>query len=209
MSELYDRAYFEEGFAAGVSCYTNYTWLPEFTIPLAHRLIQTLPIAPSARVLDYGCAKGFLVRALRLLDVDAYGCDISRYALSESESAVRPFLCQSSGPAIPFRHSFDWVIAKDVLEHLEKTELTLFLKDALEKSSRLFIVVPLGDGAGRYVAPQYEMDKTHRIREPLVWWTSELEKYGWKVKTATTNVKGIKDSWAHYEGANGVVIAHG
>jgi cyclopropane fatty-acyl-phospholipid synthase-like methyltransferase len=56
----------------------NYSWMPELTIRMAHHLIQQLPIRSAETVLDYGCAKGFLVRALRILDIDAHGaCHLS------------------------------------------------------------------------------------------------------------------------------------
>jgi hypothetical protein len=58
-------------------------------------------------VLDVGCAKGFLVAELRERDLDAYGIDISRYAVSCAPKSLAPYLrvmsvnsCPSPNPTI-------------------------------------------------------------------------------------------------------------
>src|SRR5436189_1421332 len=49
--------------------------------PVAKDIVDHFGLKPGDRVLDIGCAKGFLVKDLITLDIDAYGVDISRYAL--------------------------------------------------------------------------------------------------------------------------------
>jgi 2-polyprenyl-3-methyl-5-hydroxy-6-metoxy-1,4-benzoquinol methylase len=44
------------------------------------------------KVLDVGCAKGFLVEDLRSLGVDAFGIDISSYAISKANLGVSSYL---------------------------------------------------------------------------------------------------------------------
>jgi cyclopropane fatty-acyl-phospholipid synthase-like methyltransferase len=198
MSE-YTREYYEEGVAKGISGYTNYSWQPELTIPLAHRLMRRLEITERDSVLDYGCAKGFLVKALRLLDVSAYGCDISEYAISQVDPNYRRFCQVGTYPHI----ATDWIIAKDVLEHLTKEQVRSFAREAL-MADNLFIVVPLGNGE-KYNVPQYEQDVTHVIREPIGWWCDTLSSAGWYIKEASTNMKGLKDSWAQYKDGNAAI----
>lgn len=200
---MYDRDYFEEGVAKGISGYTNYTWQPEFTIPLAHRLTKRLGLNEMTTVLDYGCAKGYLVKALRLLDVPAFGCDVSEYAISQVDASVKAYCKVGDMPT----HGSDWIIAKDVLEHLTPEQLSAFAKTARMASDKMFIVVPLGDGK-KYVIPRYEQDITHVIRQPLAWWVAALEECGWHVKSASTDMKGLKDSWAHYRDGNAAITCH-
>lgn len=211
----YDRTYFEEGVARGVSCYTNYTWLPEVSFPLAHRIIQRLNIRPGAKVLDWGCAKGYLVKALRMLDVDAWGCDVSQYALDASPSDTRPFLCRVVDPECPtilpladrsLPQDFQWVIAKDTLEHMTEPQLDVFLQK-IACYTGLYAVIPLGNGK-RYNIPQYEQDVTHVLRQPLKWWLRKLGENGWHAALATNDVRGIKNSWAHYHNGNAVICAY-
>jgi len=44
------------------------------------------------KVLDIGCAKGYLVEELRNMKVDAYGVDFSEYALLEAPSSISKYL---------------------------------------------------------------------------------------------------------------------
>lgn len=203
--EKYDRIYFEEGVSHEVSGYTNYTWQPEFTIPLAHRLIHRLNLRPGDRILEFGCAKGFLVYALRLLDIDAWGCDISEYAIENAHLGAKPYIKRFSG-GLPYDTlvGFDWIIAKDVLEHLRPEELDIFLEEIKFHTSKLFFVVPLGDGK-KYIVPQYEKDITHVIRWPLTRWVEVVRSHGWKVVNTTTDMTGLKDSWNHFIDGNAAV----
>lgn len=200
--ERFDRTYFEEGVAKGVSCYTNYTWQPEYSIPFAHRLIRMLNIVQDDVVLDYGCSKGYLVKALRLLGIETYGCDVSGYALGMSPPDVRQYLTCSDGPEIPYQKPpFGWVVAKDTLEHLSEAELHAFLASAWDKTKNLFVVVPLGDGE-KYNIPAYELDVTHIIRQPVDWWAKVFIASKFVITKATSDMRGIKDSWAHFPRGN-------
>jgi len=44
------------------------------------------------KVLEIGCAKGFIVEALRDLGVNAYGIDVSEYAISCAREDIKPYL---------------------------------------------------------------------------------------------------------------------
>jgi SAM-dependent methyltransferase len=50
--------------------------------------LRSLPPGTGREVLDVGCAKGFLVRHLRELGVDAWGCDVSEYAIANAPAEV-------------------------------------------------------------------------------------------------------------------------
>lgn len=205
-TKTYDIDYFENGIETGKSCYTNYRWIPELTIRMAHHIIRHLGIVEGARILDYGCAKGFTVKAFRILDVDAYGCDISQYAIDNVDAEVRHYceLIKSSGKMIPFKFKFDWIISKDVLEHLDESSIDLFLKQSLKYADKAFHVVPLGDGHGNYIVPDYQRDVTHITAKDVAWWRSKFESCGWLVSAFSYNVKGVKDSWTdRYKYGNG------
>ena len=72
---VYNESYFERGLESGLSLYQNYRWIPELTIPMAMTIIDFLGIKRHQTILDFGCAKGFLVKAFRLLYRSAYGVD--------------------------------------------------------------------------------------------------------------------------------------
>ena len=87
-SRKFDKDYFENGIKTRVSLYENFRWMPWISLPFAN-LIKEL--YPNKSVLDYGCAKGFIVYALRLLNVEAYGYDPSKYAIDNCKEEVRKF----------------------------------------------------------------------------------------------------------------------
>src|SRR3546814_13939584 len=73
-------------------------------VPVAHRLIDHYGLRPGDRVLDIGCAKGFLVKDLRdaLPGLAVWGLDVSGYALRNAVPDARPYLLQGSCDALPF-----------------------------------------------------------------------------------------------------------
>lgn len=201
MSELdghrYNEDYFERGVELRISGYQNYHWLPELTIPMAMTIIDFLDIRRNHEILDFGCAKGYLVKAFRLLYRRAWGIDISRYALENVDPMVRKFcylrgqIKRSGDYALPYH--FDFCIAKDVFEHIEEGKLG----DDLQKLGCriIFAIIPLGDGKECYVAPNNDVDITHEICQPAHWWHDFFEKHGWAVDDFRYKISGIKD---HY-----------
>ena len=200
--KIYDSKYFETGVQFGISGYQDYRWMPERTIRFVHKIIKELGLRDGDTVLDYGCAKGFMVKAFRLLDIDAYGCDISEYAIKEADKEVADYLKLMKDTKIPFNKHFRQIIAKDVFEHLEEGELEKTLRECNKVSDRLFVITPLGDGK-KFVIPSYELDITHVLRQPREWWEKKFEANGWELEKFSYLINGMKDNWAKYEKGNG------
>ena len=73
------------------------------------------------RVLDAGCAMGFLVEALRQRGVNAYGCDISSYAISKVPASVKAF-CWQSKVSDELEEQYDLIICQEVFPHVQLKE---------------------------------------------------------------------------------------
>ena len=189
MKNLYDEDYYERGIETNKSCYSNYHWMPELTIPMAARIVEYLKIREDEKILDFGCAKGYLVKALRLLHREAYGYDISEYALKSVPVDVKEYVSNE------ITNQYDWIISKDVFEHIPYEEIDILLKDLAQKTKKMFVVVPLGEGE-KYVVSAYELDSTHIIRENLEWWINKFQENGFQVVEAKYKVKYIKENWA-------------
>lgn len=204
----YDEEYYERGLVTGKSCYMNYIWMPELTLKMVFNIIKYLDLKNGDKVLDYGCAKGFLVKALRILDIDAYGCDISEYAIDNVEPEVRHY-CSIVSPnsEITFKDiKFDWIITKDVLEHMEEKCVDEFLTSSIKISNKSFHVIPLGSSY-KYIVPEYNMDSTHILAKSSVWWREKFESFGWKQTSFSYRVRGIKDNWTdRYPYGNGFFV---
>ena len=196
-ASIYDKDYYEHGPESGKSCYQNYRWIPELTIPMAMTIIDFLDIKRFQTILDYGCAKGFLVKALRLLYRDAWGIDVSSYAIENLDSEVENYCCSCPDKGkyghiygIPKR--FDFCIAKDVFEHIPREEIPDVLENI--KANILFAIIPLGDN-GKFIAPANNCDITHVTCRPAGWWKSVFIANGWKMTDFRYRIDGIKDSY--------------
>ncbi len=186
----YDEDYYLHGLETGKSLYTNYHWMPELTMPMVQAMIHHLGIDKDDTVLDFGCARGYTVRAFRELGYMAWGRDTSKWAVENCDPAVKLYL--SINEQYPAK--FDWVIAKDVLEHVGHIVPTVEkLMAAAVKG--VFIVVPLAPFDGLpYVVGDYEKDVTHVQRLTLGTWVKMFLRPGWSVE-ASYRVRGIKDNW--------------
>jgi SAM-dependent methyltransferase len=100
--------------------------------PVAADIVGHYRLKSGQRVLDVGCAKGFLVKDL--LDacpgLEVWGLDISHYALGHAEARARNRLVLGSCDALPFHdESFDLVIGLDVIHNLDRTGVIRSLKE--------------------------------------------------------------------------------
>jgi ubiquinone/menaquinone biosynthesis C-methylase UbiE len=87
--------------------------------PVAKDIVEYFNLKPGDRVLDVGCAKGFLVKDLLELEIDAYGIDISDYALMHCEQEVVGRLQLGSADHLPFPdNSFAVVISINTIHNL-------------------------------------------------------------------------------------------
>lgn len=171
---VFDEDYYERGPQTGKSNYEAMRWLPDLSLPMCAYMKRYMGIRDHDSVLDYGCAKGFLVKALRMLSVNAFGYDVSEYAVVNCDSTVRDFVSNEL-KADPM--AYDFVIAKDVMEHLTKEQLSEVLPKLMAASRKaMLIIVPLtGEDGGPYLCPKDELDTTHKIRWNLSTWLKFLE----------------------------------
>ncbi len=89
--------------------------------PVARDIVDHFGLKRGDRVLDIGCAKGFLVKDLLGLGIDAYGLDVSSYALINCEPEVIGRLHLGSAEHTPFPDaSFSAVISINTLHNLPR-----------------------------------------------------------------------------------------
>ena len=120
---LYGEEYFR------TSCGLPYTrsephWQTFFS-RIADQII--LSLRPK-RVLDAGCAMGFLVEAFWDRGIEAWGIDVSEFAISQVRRDIAPYCLQASLTE-PISGKFDLVVSIEVLEHLSDSEARIALEN--------------------------------------------------------------------------------
>jgi len=115
-SEVYDALYYERG--CGPTAYgRDRRWL-DFFADVAERIATD--IEPQT-VLDVGCAMGLLVEALRERGIEAWGIDVSEYAISRVAPVAAPY-CRVASALEPLDERFDLITCIEVLEHLPSAQ---------------------------------------------------------------------------------------
>lgn len=196
----FNEDYFEHGQQKRLSGYTNYHWMPDRSFAEAAEIITKLAINPKQTVLDYGCAKGYLTYALRCLGVNAHGEDISEYALKHCHPLVTPYV------SLPTRNKYDYIIAKDILEHVPEMELPALIKDFANRTNVVYAIIPLGD-SDMFRIREYEIDVTHVTKKPEDWWIRIFAEQGFEVAGFSHKAGEIKKKWTDkYPYGNGFFV---
>jgi hypothetical protein len=170
VSEQFGEDYYLRGPETGLSNYENYRWLPEPTILCAWRMMNHLGAHPGDSVLDWGCARGYYVKALRILGYDATGYDLSRWAVENCDPDVAEFVSNN-----PSGKAQDWVLCKDVLEHVPLSRIAdAILRLILHAKRGVLIVVPLAS-EGIYINPADRQDSTHLIAWKMEQWLAMIQ----------------------------------
>ena len=142
-------------------------------IPVAEDFVAHYGLSPGQRVLDVGCAKGFLTKDLMGVcpGLEVWGLDISHYGLTHAEQETKGRLIRGTCADLPFAdHSFDLVIALDVIHNLDRAGAIQALRE----------IERVGRGKGYVKVDSY---KTPEQRAVFLDWvlTAEFHDYpeGW------------------------------
>ena len=138
-------------------------WL-EFFAKIADEIVRQ--IRPRT-VLDVGCAKGFLVEALRDRGVFAYGIDISEYAISEVREDIKPY-CKVQSLLEPLEGRYDLIICIEVLEHLPKEEGRRAIANMCQHSWDIIFSS----------TPSDVTSETHQNVQPVEYWRQLFSEHG-------------------------------
>lgn len=105
-------------------------------VSVAKDIIEFFKLGVSSAVLDIGCGKGFLVKDMLNQDMDAYGLDISPYAILSTPADIREALVTGTAERLPYEDkSFDLVLSINTLHNLPREGVIRALKE-IERVSR-------------------------------------------------------------------------
>lgn len=163
---LYTMEYYKQYSNIG---YDNKDVWMSFFDNIAERIIEKY--AP-VTVLDMGCAFGYLVSALRNKGVQAYGIDISEYALSQADEKIKPYVkVMSALDELPdnFPKKYDLVVSIEMIEHLYADDGLKVIKKMTEYSDRILLSSTDSDFA----------EPTHVNVQPKEYWCEKFAEHNY------------------------------
>lgn len=149
---------------------------------VAKDIIKRYKLKKGDRVLDIGCAKGFLVKDLIDLGIDAYGIDISEYALQNCHPEVVGKLHLGNAKKLNFPDkSFDFTISINTIHNLG-------IKDCISALSEMDRL------SGKKCFVQVDSYRSKMEKQTFLSWvlTAHTHFYpqGWKKIFKKANYKG-------------------
>jgi len=184
----YGREYFDGARDTG---YGGYRYDGRW-ITIAEDMVAHWRLKPGDRVLDVGCAKGFLIKDLMKVcpGLEAFGLDISEYALLHCEPEVIGRLHLGNCLKMPFPdNSFAAVIAINVVHNLDRPECIAAVRE----------IERLAPGRGYIQVDSY---RTPDEREVFLSWVltakTHYDPRGWEALFAEAGYSGAY-SWTIIE----------
>ncbi len=118
-------------------------------------------------VLDIGCAYGLLVEALRDRGCEAFGIDVSDYALSRARNDIVKYLSVDT-ILRPMSRKFDLIVTIEVIEHIKEEDCETAVQNMCAAADSVLLAT----------TPDDFDDPTHFNVQPPVYWVKQFAKFG-------------------------------
>ena len=118
IARKFDKEYFDGDRLTG---YGGYSYDPRFWTSTVSHIAETYLLGQDSKILDVGCAKGFMLYdfSLFLPKAEIRGVDISSYAKENAIEPIKSNISLSNANNLPFEDNyFDLVIAINTLHNL-------------------------------------------------------------------------------------------
>jgi SAM-dependent methyltransferase len=138
-------------------------WLSYYA-SIADRIVKD--VGPKS-VLDAGCAFGMVVEALRDRNVEAFGVDISEYAISNVREDVRQY-CWVGSITEPFPRHYDLIVTIETLEHLQPADAERALDNICSHTDEVIFSS----------TPEDQKEATHLCVRPPEFWAEMFARNG-------------------------------
>lgn len=125
--------------------YGGFSYSPKFWQPVIPTFIDYYSIKNGMKILDVGCAKGFMIYDFKQImpGVILEGIDISKYAIENSVSEIKENLKVGNAKNLPYKdNTFDLVISINTIHNLNKNDCAIALNEISRVSKKYsFITV--------------------------------------------------------------------
>lgn len=129
IARKFDKRYFDSERRFG---YGGYSYDPKFFANVVKDFIYHYELGVGDKVLDVGCAKGFMLFDFvkKLPGLDVRGIDISNYALDTALPNLKKYLDHGCCSKLPYEdNSFDLVISISTIHNLDLDGVRLALRE--------------------------------------------------------------------------------
>ena len=135
IARLFGRQFFDGDRRHG---YGGFHYSPKFWQPVVPTFVDYWNIEAGFKLLDVGCAKGFMLYDFLQIvkGIEVAGIDISDYAIENTISPVSDFVQVANANSLPFGDSsFDGIISINTIHNLEVEECFQAIRE-IERVSR-------------------------------------------------------------------------
>ncbi|UTJ06383.1 class I SAM-dependent methyltransferase [Arcobacter roscoffensis] len=119
--------------------YGGFSYNSRFWEPVVPTFKEYYNLDENSKILDIGCAKGFMLYDFKRLipGIEVQGIDISSYAIENAKEEVKEFLQVGDARKLPFPDNhFDLVISITTLHNLTKEDMKIALKEIMRVTKK-------------------------------------------------------------------------
>ena len=136
IARLFGKEFFDGDRRHG---YGGFSYNPRFWEPVIPDFINYYQLNANSKILDIGCAKGFMLYDfMRMLkEAEFNGVDVSEYAIQNCLEEVKDFVSVANVKDLPFPdNTFDLVICINTIHNLDLPELKIGLNEISRVSKK-------------------------------------------------------------------------
>lgn len=132
LASKFGKEYFD---GSRLNGYGGYYYDPKFWKKVVKDFKRFYKLKSTCKILDVGCAKGFMLHDFKQLIPKSYlrGIDISSYAIKNAKPEIKKFVKIGNAKKLPFQDRFfDLVISINTLHNLKKKSASLHFQKLIE-----------------------------------------------------------------------------
>ena len=119
--------------------YGGFNYNPKYWQPVIPDFKQQYSLSSNNKILDVGCAKGFMMHDfLKIIPgIKINGIDVSKYAIENCMASVKDFVSVANANKLPFEdNSFDLIISINTIHNLDLDECINSIKEIQRVSKK-------------------------------------------------------------------------
>ena len=134
--QKFPKEYFDGDRAHG---YGGYYYNKKFFRKIVKRMIKYYKLNNSSKILDIGCAKGFMMYEFKkyLPNCEIKGIDISRYCKLRAMEKIKKYIKVGTCEKLPYTNKyFDFVVSISTIHNVNKSGIERSLREIIRVSKK-------------------------------------------------------------------------